>query len=133
MLSAAASPSRGTLAETPEEEANPWLLLEKQFPDSIPVFGDLNSVMWILHLGLGKMLDVEDAAGHKRTLIIAGLLSRSIFQSELILSESNFLELYPDAAASTSFSPIPPTRTKGSRSRSSSRTQASTPKRPPTA
>ncbi|MEZ5397492.1 MAG: ABC transporter permease, partial [Bryobacterales bacterium] len=88
---------QGTLAETPEEEANPWLLLEKKFPDgAIPVFGDLNSVMWILHLGLGKMLDVEDAAGHKRTLIIAGLLSRSIFQSELILSESNFLELYPD-------------------------------------
>ncbi|MCB1021788.1 MAG: ABC transporter permease, partial [Acidobacteria bacterium] len=88
---------QGTLAETPEEEANPWLLLEKTFPDgAIPVFGDLNSVMWILHLGLGKTLDVEDASGEKRTLIIAGLLSRSIFQSELILSESNFLELYPD-------------------------------------
>jgi hypothetical protein len=88
---------QGTLAETPEEEANPWLLLQKKFPGgAVPVFGDLNSVMWILHLGLGQTLDIEDGSGHPRKLIIAGLMSRSIFQSELILSESNFLELFPD-------------------------------------
>lgn len=88
---------QGTLAETPEEEANPWLLLDKEFPDgAIPVFGDMNSVMWILHLGLGQTLAVEDSAGRQRTLLIAGLLSRSIFQSELILSENSFLDLFPD-------------------------------------
>ena len=88
---------QGTLAETSEEEANPWLLLDKEFPDgAIPVFGDLNSVMWILHLGLGQTLEVEDGAGRPRKLIIAGLLSRSIFQSELLLSEGRFLELFPD-------------------------------------
>jgi hypothetical protein len=88
---------QSTLAETPEEEANPWLLLQKEFPNgAVPVFGDMNSVMWILHLGLGQTLEVDDGAGRKRTLIIAGLMSRSIFQSELILSEGNFLELYPD-------------------------------------
>ncbi len=88
---------QGALAETPEEEANPWLLLDRDFPDgAVPVFGDMNSVMWILHLGLGDTLEVEDSAGRRRKLIIAGLLSRSIFQSELLLSEESFLELFPD-------------------------------------
>lgn len=88
---------QGTLAETDAERANPWLLLEKEFPNgAVPVFGDANSVMWILHLGLGKTLEVDDGSGRRRTLIIAGLLSRSIFQSELLLSERRFLDLYPD-------------------------------------
>jgi len=88
----------GTLAETPEEIANPWLLLQKQFPDeAIPVFGDMNSVLWILHLGLGQTLEIDDEQGRPRTLIIAGLLSRSIFQSQLISSEDRFLEMRPSA------------------------------------
>jgi hypothetical protein len=88
---------QSTLAETPEEKANPWLLLQKDFPDgATPVFGDLNSVMWILHLGLGQTLEVDDGLGRKRKLIIAGLMTRSIFQSELILSEKDFLEMFPD-------------------------------------
>ena len=87
---------QGTLAETEEEKADPWLLLRKPFPDgAVPVFGDANSVLWILHLGLGQSLEVEDGQGVRRKLIIAGLLARSVFQSELILSEERFLELYP--------------------------------------
>jgi ABC-type antimicrobial peptide transport system permease subunit len=60
------------------------------------VFGDLNSVQWILHLGLGGTLDVTDGQGKARKLVIAGLLSSSIFQSQLVMSEANFLELFPD-------------------------------------
>ncbi len=87
---------QSSLAETDEEKANPWLLLRKEFPDgAIPVFGDANSVMWILHSGLGQTIDVEDEQGRPRKLLIAGLLSRSIFQSELILSEGDFLALRP--------------------------------------
>lgn len=95
---------QGSLAETPEEKTNPWLLLEKNFPDgAIPVFGDANSVMWILHLGLGDVMDYTDALGRQRKLIIAGLLSRSIFQSQLILSEANFLDLQPDHSGFNTF------------------------------
>ena len=85
-----------TLAETEAEKQNPWLLLEKDFGEAIPVFGDANSVTWILHLGLGDKLLVRDSAGRERSLLLAGLLSRSIFQSELVLSEGRFLELHPD-------------------------------------
>ncbi len=85
-----------TLAETDAEKENPWLLLEKDFDGAIPVFGDANSVTWILHLGLGDELHVRDSAGRERRLLLAGLLSRSIFQSELVLSEERFLELHSD-------------------------------------
>jgi len=87
---------QGTLAESPEEEANPWLILERKFDDdAIPVFGDLNSVMWILHLGLGQDLEMKDDQGRMRKLVIAGLMTRSLFQSQLIMSEEKFLDMFP--------------------------------------
>jgi hypothetical protein len=85
-----------TLAETEAEIENPWLLLEKDFDTAIPAFGDANSVTWILHLGLGDELRVQDSAGRERRLVLVGLLSRSIFQSELVLSEERFLSLHSD-------------------------------------
>ncbi len=87
---------QGTLAETSEEAENPWRLLDATRDDgAIPVLGDMNSVMWILHLGLGDTLEIEDELGRPRRLVIAGLLSRSVFQSQLILSEEHFLDLFP--------------------------------------
>ena len=81
---------------TEGEQANPWRLLEEKTADgAIPVFGDANSVQWILHLGLGQELEISDEQGKARRLVIAGTLSRSIFQSQLILSEKHFLELFP--------------------------------------
>lgn len=87
----------GTLAESPEEEANPWLILDRDLPgEAIPVFGDANSIQWILHLGLGQELDWTDGRGRPRKLVIAGLMPRSLFQSQLVMSERHFLELFPD-------------------------------------
>ena len=86
----------GTLAESERESANPWLLLDKKLDgDAIPVFGDVNSVQYILHLGLEKHLTFTDEQGRERRLVIAGLLSRSVFQSQLIMSEANFLDMFP--------------------------------------
>ncbi|MDA1313321.1 MAG: ABC transporter permease [Acidobacteria bacterium] len=87
---------QGTLAESSAEEENPWLILDRQFEDgAIPVFGDLNSVMWILHLGLGRQLEMNDDQGNVRKLVVAGLMPRSLFQSQLIMSEKNFLDMFP--------------------------------------
>ena len=87
---------QASLAETEAERKNPWLLLEKDFDGAIPVFGDANSVTWILHLALGDELLVADSSGQDRRLVLAGLLSRSIFQSELLVAEDRFLDLYTD-------------------------------------
>ena len=87
---------QGSLADSPEEEANPWLLLEKQMPEGVvPAIGDYNTVIWILHLGLGKQMTLSDENGQPLRLQIVGLLKRSVFQSELLISESHFLNLFP--------------------------------------
>ena len=87
---------QATLAESAAEVEHPWRLLDNEREDgAIPVFGDANSVNYILHLGLGEHLEVTDERGENRRLVIAGLLSRSVFQSQLIMSERNFLDLFP--------------------------------------
>ncbi len=87
---------QATLAESAEEVEHPWKVLDKELEGgAVPVFGDANSVQWILHLELGEELVVNDERGRNRRLAIVGTLSRSIFQSQLIMSERNFLDLFP--------------------------------------
>ena len=93
-----------TLAESPEEEANPWLILDREFPDgAIPVFGDMNSVLWILHLGLGQELEMTGDQGRVRKLVIAGTMPGSLFQSQLVMSERRFLEMFPSQSGYSFF------------------------------
>lgn len=93
-----------TIARTPEQSENPWLLLETKVDDgAIPVFGDVNSIRWILHLRLGEMFQMEDESGNTHRLVIAGLFSRSIFQSQLVMSEKHFLEIFPSHSGYNQF------------------------------
>jgi putative ABC transport system permease protein len=73
------------------EQQNPWLLLERELePGVIPAIGDLNSVLWILHRGLGDDVVVENEAGQQIKLRLLGLLQSSIFQSELLIAATHF-------------------------------------------
>ena len=86
---------QSSLASTAEEQANPWLLLDRQFDDDVvPVIGDANSLTYVLHLKVGDELVIDHPSGPLR-LLIAGALSDSVFQSELLMSEKNFLRLFP--------------------------------------
>lgn len=88
---------QSALAQTEEQKSNPWLLLDSKIEDgAIPAIGDYNTVLWILHSGLGKTLEVEDGSGNLVKLRLVGLLKGSALQSELIIAEKNFLELYPE-------------------------------------
>jgi ABC-type antimicrobial peptide transport system permease subunit len=83
---------------------NPWPLLEQDFgPGIIPAFGDYNSVLWILHLGLNKDLVVTDSSGKPLHLRLVGLLKGSIFQSEILISEKNFLRYFPNESGYSYF------------------------------
>lgn len=79
-------------------EENPWSLLNLDLgPGTIPVFGDYNSVRWILHLDVGDRLTLD--VGHDGTqveLLLVGLLDRSVFQSELLMSAQHFERYFPD-------------------------------------
>lgn len=82
-------------AQTDAEKANPWLLLEKEAKDVIPAVIDANTAQWILKVGVGETIDVNDEKGDKIRLRIVGTLHESIFQSEVLVSEANFLKLFP--------------------------------------
>ena len=79
-----------------EETANPWLLLNRPFDDgAIPVIADANSLNYVLHLKIGDELTLDHGGGPIRLRVVAAL-SGSLFQSELLMSEKNFIRAFPD-------------------------------------
>jgi ABC-type lipoprotein release transport system permease subunit len=88
---------RESLAQTKEETQNPWLLLNRELPDgAIPVIADSNSMTYVLHRKLGDEILVSQANSESARLRLVGALDDSIFQGELLISESNFWRLFPD-------------------------------------
>jgi putative ABC transport system permease protein len=87
---------QNSLAESNEEKDNPWLLLNREAPDGeIPVIADANSLTYVLHLKLGDEFVLHRPNGPVR-LRVVGSLADSILQSELVMSEKNFLHLFPE-------------------------------------
>jgi ABC-type lipoprotein release transport system permease subunit len=81
-----------TFQEAVEKTPNPWLLLESPPVDGvIPAVADANSMTYALHLKLGEVFTL----GANRFRIVAAL-DDSLFQGELLISENNFLHLFPD-------------------------------------
>ncbi len=94
-----------SLAKTDEEKVNPWLLLDKEIKEgsatenpksAIPVIVDANSLTYVLHLKLGDDFLLEQAGKEALRLRIVAALSDSLFQSEFIMSEKNFLQAFTD-------------------------------------
>ena len=80
---------QGAVSET----RNPWLLLESNPDDgAIPVIADANSMTYALHRKLGEVFELDGV----RFRIVAALQD-SLFQGELLISEQNFLRLFPGA------------------------------------
>src|SRR6185503_4278681 len=79
----------------PNADGSPWGELNHEFADgAIPVIGDANSLNYVLHLKVGEDFVLDQGTSPVR-LRVVGALSDSIFQSELIMSEKNFLRLFP--------------------------------------
>ena len=86
-----------TAAATPEEEANPWLLLDREFDDgAIPAIADATSLAYALHLSIGDDFVLNRDTDRPITLRIVGALSDSIFQRELLIGERHFERVFPD-------------------------------------
>jgi ABC-type lipoprotein release transport system permease subunit len=85
-----------SLSATPAERENPWLLLQRQEPDgAVPVIADANSMTYVLHRALGEEIVLPHSSGPIRLRLVAALRD-SIFQGELLMSQSNFLRLFPE-------------------------------------
>ncbi len=86
---------QSVLTEGDAEAQNPWRVLERDTADgAIPVIGDANSMTYVLHLGLGEEM-VIDVGGEPVRLRLMGTLADSLFQGELLMSEENFVRLFP--------------------------------------
>ncbi len=89
--------SRGRFSFQEAPGGNPWLLLEaRPNDDAIPAIADANSMTYILHRKLGEDVVINRSDGHPVRLRLVAALADSIFQGELIVSEANFLRLFPD-------------------------------------
>jgi len=85
----------GAMSGDDVEAANPWQLLQRDFDDgAIPAIGDMNTLMWLLKLGIGDDLKIIDENGSEQSLRIVGMLSGSVLQSQLIIAEDHFVELF---------------------------------------
>src|SRR5262249_4645571 len=60
-------------------------LLERDSNGRVPVFGEANTVQWMLKKSLGEILPFKDSHGNEVGLRIVGTLQDSIFQGELVL------------------------------------------------
>jgi hypothetical protein len=93
-----------TFQAVAREVANPWTLLDEDLgPAAVPAVADANSAQWILKVGLGDELELEDEAGQRVRLRLMGLLARSLFQSELLISEAAFVRHFPSRAGYSFF------------------------------
>jgi len=81
---------RFKFADTPGE--NPWELLEQELPGGeIPVLGDMNTLQYSLHKGIGQTVEAPGGA----TLKIVGMFDGSRFQGQLLMSAANFDKVFP--------------------------------------
>lgn len=62
----------------------------------IPVLGDMNTLMFSLHKQVGQTISLADENSVGPKLIVKGMFQDSIFQGVLVMSEENFLKLFPE-------------------------------------
>ena len=87
---------QSSLAKTDEEKADPWSLLNANLGEGVvPVAADANSLTYVLHMKLGDELTVNADAGAPVRLRVVAALADSVFQGELLMSETNFKKLFP--------------------------------------
>jgi len=88
-----------SLPSAPSERDNPWRLLEADADDgTIPAITDANSLTYVLHAKLGDEIIVSQGTSRPVRLRLVGSLRDSIFQSELLISDRNFLRAFPEQA-----------------------------------
>ena len=91
-------------SQTPAEQANPWLLLNRPLEPNhdgmprVPVVLEKNTAMYALQLyqGVGQSLDVTDGQGHPLRLVVVALLDNGIFQGDLLIGSQAFLTYFPE-------------------------------------
>jgi putative ABC transport system permease protein len=87
-----------TTDDVPQD--HPWRALEHQYadPNVIPAFADQTVIVWGLGKQVGDTLTYIDEQGKSFYVRLVGGLNNSIFQGNVIISESRFIERYPSVS-----------------------------------
>ncbi len=91
-------PFAAHLGNTGEEHENPFRLLRRERGpgDPIPVIGDGNSMTWVLKWRVGEERSFPiGPGGDPVRLVLVATLRDSLFQSELLMAEEDFLAALP--------------------------------------
>jgi putative ABC transport system permease protein len=84
-------------AATTDERQNPWLLLDRTGDAGVvPAIGDANTLEYSLHLAVGEETVVPGGNGAPVRLRVVGVLRDSTLQGVLVISEANFLRVFPE-------------------------------------
>jgi putative ABC transport system permease protein len=79
------------------QRSSGWEVLNDPYQDeTIPVVGDMNTIVWSLGKKVGDTLLYTDGRGVSRKLKIVGMISNSLFQGGLVMSEANFVRMFPN-------------------------------------
>lgn len=83
------------LAET-VDKIKPWQELEKSYENNlIPGYADQTVITWGLMKSIGDTLLYTNESGEELKIVLIGGLSASVFQGNLLISESNFRKHFP--------------------------------------
>jgi putative ABC transport system permease protein len=77
-------------------EKGSWDDLNANESGVVPAIADANSIQWALKAKLGDTIDYEDERGRKFKVKLVGAIANSILQGNLIISEKNFIERFPN-------------------------------------
>ncbi|MCP4784222.1 MAG: hypothetical protein GY878_11770 [Fuerstiella sp.] len=93
---------------------NPWQLLQVAHDDTvvpnsgitvptIPVIGDMNTLMYSLKKGIGSTILVPDESAPEYALEVVGMLDGSVFQGVLVMTDANLKHIDPDVVGAKYF------------------------------
>ena len=93
---------------------NPWQLLQETLADTavpnsattvptVPVIGDMNTLMYSLKKGLGSTILVPSESAPEYALEIVGMLDGSVFQGVLVMTDANLKRVDPDVVGAQYF------------------------------
>lgn len=90
---------QNSMARAAEQRENPWRLLGERFHDgAVPAIADGNSMTYVLHRKVGEDFVLEQVrdpqTGQPLRLRFVAALRDSMFQSEILISEEQFLRLF---------------------------------------
>ncbi|MBN2353672.1 MAG: ABC transporter permease [Spirochaetales bacterium] len=88
--------------------ASPWRALDNGPGGQVPAgqaaaIADEESLTWNLGLAAGDRIAIRDESGRERSALFVAALSNSLFQGSVIVSEDEFLRLYPSSSGYTRF------------------------------